>query len=63
MYKNKTFTIAETRQMSEDELTVELGKHTKFLEELGMEHEEACKFVSSIGNIGIAFQEKWNSSK
>lgn len=35
-----------------------IGKCGKKLEELGMNHEEACKFVSSIMNLGIAIHEK-----
>ena len=51
-------TITEAREMSEKRLTLELGKRSKKLEELGMGHEDACYFVSSVMNIGIVFQER-----
>lgn len=54
------FTIMETRKMSKNELTTEIGKCCKQIEELGMNHEEACKLVSTIMNLGIAIQEKTN---
>ncbi len=59
MYTHMTFTIMEEREMSKHKLQTEIGKCTKRIEELGMNHEEACKFVSSIMNLGIAIQEKW----
>lgn len=34
------------------------GKCCKRIEELGMNHKEACELVSSIMNLGIAIQEK-----
>lgn len=56
----KTITLAETRKMSESKLQTEIGRCAKQLDELGMNHEEACNFVSTIMNLGIALQEKWN---
>lgn len=53
----------ETRQMSKSKLQTEIGKCTKQIEELGMSHEDACKFVSSIMNLGIAIQEKLQMEK
>lgn len=50
----KFFSKKETTEMSLMRLTVEIGKHVKKLEELGMEHKEACSFVSNIMNLGIA---------
>ena len=58
---SKNFTIMETREMSKRKLETEIGKRTKRIEELGMDHEEACEFVSSIMNLGIAMQEKFQS--
>ena len=52
------FTIIETRKMSKNELTTEIGKCCKQIEELGMNHKEACELVSTIMNLGIACQEK-----
>ncbi len=60
---NNMFTIMETRKMSKNELNVEIGKSAKCLEKLGMSHMDACKFVSSVMNLGIAIQEKCNSEK
>ena len=58
---DKNFTIMETRKMSKKELQVEISKCRKEIEELGMNHEDACKFVSTIMNLGIAIQEKQKS--
>ncbi len=60
---NKNFTIMETRKMSKTKLQTEIGKYAKQIEEFGMSHEDACKFVSSIMNLGIAIQEKFQSDK
>ena len=59
----KNFTIMETRKMSKTKLQTEIGKCAKQMEELGMNHESACKFVSSIMNLGIAIQEKFQLEK
>lgn len=56
-------TIFDTRDMSIDEINHELSNRTRFLEDLGMEHVDSCEFVSSIMNLGIASQEKWNEKK
>lgn len=58
-----TFTIMETRKMSKHKLEVEIGKHAKYLEELGVSHIDACEFVSSVMNLGIAIQESENRKK
>lgn len=51
-------TIMEAREMSKTKIEVELGKRVKKLEELGMNHEEACEFLSGVMNLGIAAQKK-----
>ena len=56
-------TIFDTRDMSIDEINHELSNRMRFLEDLGMEHIDSCEFVSSIMNLGIASQEKWNEEK
>ena len=56
-------TIFDTRDMSIDESNHELSNRTRFLEDLGMEHIDSCEFVSSIMNLGIASQEKWDEKK
>lgn len=56
----KMFTLEETRKMSESKLQTEIGKCAKRLDGLGMDHEEACSLVSTIMNLGIALQEKWD---
>ena len=56
-------TIFDTRDMSIYEINHELSNRTRFLEDLGMEHIDSCEFVSSIMNLGIASQEKWNEKK
>lgn len=54
----KLFKLADTRNMSKAKIQRELSKCRKKIEELGMEHEEACDFISSIMNLGIAINEK-----
>ena len=56
-------TIFDTRDMSIDEINHELGNRMRFLEDLGMECIDSCGFVSSIVNLGIASQEKWNEKR
>ena len=56
-------TIFDTRDMSIDEINHELSNRTRFLEDLGMEHIDSCEFISSIMNLGITSQEKWNEKK
>lgn len=54
---NKNFTIMETREMDERRLQAEISKCVKWIEErcFGMGHEEACEFISSVMNLGIAY--------
>ena len=52
------FMIMETRKMSTNELTTEIGKCCKQIEELGMNHKEACELVSTIMNLGIKKKKK-----
>ena len=56
-------TIFDTRDMSIDEINHELSNRMRFLEDLGMERIDSCAFVSSIMNLGIASQEKWNEKR
>lgn len=56
----KSLTIMEARKMNTHEIEVGLGKHTSQLEKLGMDHADACHFISTVMNLGIAFQEKWD---
>lgn len=56
-------TIMDTRKMSKTEIEVSLGKYAKELEKLGMDHVDACEFLSSVMNLGIAVQERWNETK
>ena len=58
-----TLTIFDTRDMSIDEINHELSNRMRFLEDLGMEHIDSCGFISSVMNLGIASQEKWNEKK
>ena len=55
-------TIMETRGMTKEKLTAEIGKRAKILEDIGMSHVDACEFVSGIMNLGIAMQEKRNET-
>lgn len=54
----KSLTIMESRKMNTHEIEVGLGKHTSQLEKLGMDHADAYHFISTVMNLGIAFQEK-----
>ena len=56
-------TIFDARDMSIDEINHELSNRMRFLEDLGMQHIDSCGFVSSIMNLGIASQEKWNEKR
>lgn len=56
-------TIFDTRDMSIDEINHELSNRMRFLEDLGMERIDSCGFVSSIMNLGIDSQEKWNEKR
>ena len=60
MEKNKVLSVNDTRKMSKEKIQLTLGQYTKELEKLGMDHESACGFVSSIMNLGIAAHERWN---
>lgn len=55
--------IFDAMDMSEDEVNHELSNRMKFLEELGMKRIDSCGFVTSIVNLGIASQEKWNEKR
>lgn len=52
----KEITDVKAREMSFQELQLEAGKCIKKLELLGMEHVDACKFMTSVMNIGIEFK-------
>ena len=56
-------TIFDTRDMSIDEINHELSNRMRFLEDLGIEHIDSCGFISSVMNLGIASQEKWNEKR
>ena len=54
----KNYTVMETRKMTETRLETEIGKCALELEGLGMSHEDACHFVSTVMSLGIAMAEK-----
>lgn len=56
-------TIVDTRKMNKTQIETELGKYAKELEKLGMDHISACEFLSSVMNLGIAAQERWDEMK
>lgn len=60
---DKNFTIMETREMSKQRLEDEISECVKTMESLGINHVYACHFVSSIMNLGIAMQEKFDSER
>lgn len=57
------FTIMEARKMTKKELEARLTACREELESSGMEHTDACKFLSEVMNIGIAIQEKEKQKK
>ena len=57
---SKSLTIMEAREMNTHEIEVDLGKHTSQLEKLGMNRVDDYHFISTVMNLGIAFQEKWD---
>lgn len=56
----KSLTIMEARKKNTHEIEVGLGKHTSQLEKLCMDHADAYHFISTVINLGIEFQEKWD---
>lgn len=56
-------TIMEAREMNKRQIETELGKYTNRLMDFGLTKKEACEFVSSVMNLGIASQEKWNKGE
>lgn len=59
----KLLTIMDTRSMSKTTIKTKLGEYTKELEKLGMDHRDACRYVSSVMNLGIAAQEQWHNNQ
>lgn len=60
---SKVLTIMETRKMSKREIERELQVYAKELESFGMDHVSACEFLSSVMNLGIAAQERWDEGE
>lgn len=54
------FTIRDAKNMSTKELKARLTKCREELESLGMEHDDACIFLSEVMNIGIGVQTNQN---
>ena len=54
----EVFTIMDAKRMTRNTLARRVAKCCEELESIGMEHEDACRFVSEVMNIGIAIQEK-----
>ena len=54
----EVFTIMDAKRMTRNTLARRLAKCCEELESIGMEHEDACRFVGEVMNIGIAIQEK-----
>lgn len=54
------FTIRDAKNMSTKELEARLTKCREELESLGMEHDDACIFLSEVMNIGIGIQTNQN---
>ena len=50
-------TINEARSIRPSEIEKELSKYRQRLEDLGLDHEEACGFLRSVMNLGIALHE------
>ena len=57
------FTVMEARKMTKEELEAKLAVCREELESSGMEHTDACRFLSEVMNIGIAIQEKFDTEK
>lgn len=54
------FTIRDAQNMSTKEFEARLTKCQEELESLGMEHDDACIFLSEVMNIGIGIQTNQN---
>lgn len=57
------FTIRDAQNMSTKELEARLTKCREELESLGMEHDDACIFLSDAMNIGIQTNQNWVNSQ
>lgn len=57
------FTIRDAQNMSTKELEARLAKCREELELLGMEHDDACIFLSEAMNIGIQANQNWVNSQ
>lgn len=57
------FTIRDAQNMSTKELEARLTKCREELELLGMEHDDACIFLSEAINIGIQANQNWVNSQ
>ena len=57
------FTIRDAQNMSTKELEARLTKCREELEPLGMEHDDACIFLSEAMNIGIQANQNWVNSQ
>lgn len=57
------FTIRDAQNMSTKELKARLTKRREELELLGMEHDDACIFLSEAMNIGIQANQNWVNSQ
>ena len=52
------FTSRDAKRMRRNTLARRLARCCEELESIGMEHDDACRFVGEVMNIGIAIQEK-----
>lgn len=59
----ESFTIMDARKITKKELEARLTKCREELESLGMEHVDACNFLSEVMNICAAIQEKFEVKK
>lgn len=50
--------VAQAKSMSEQSLKIEIGKRARYLNEIGMDPDEAENFVASLLSIGAAVNEK-----
>lgn len=57
------FTIGDARKMTKRDLEIMMSVCRMDLESMGMEHIDACRFLSEVMNLGIAIQEKINAEK
>lgn len=64
MIEMQTIDLTTAKGMTKGRLTVEIGKHAKYLrEKYGMDRKEATTFMSNVLNLGVAIEKYFDQEK